>query len=161
MRARISSILVVLLCTAASTLGISNSSARRELAANRTKWASHGITDYEFQLRDENCFCMYAAYYGPIRVIVRNGKITKAIYEGERRDGYWPGRIVREKTELVATVEDLFKRAEDVINAKSKAPFSIRYDGTYGFPVVIDVRNPPKIADAQWRLVVDGFRPTK
>jgi hypothetical protein len=106
MCARISSVFALLIYTAGSTLATDIPSARRELAANRARWARHGIADYEFRLRDETCFCMYAAYYGPIRVIVRDGKIKKAIYEGERRDGYWPGRIVREKSELVATVED-------------------------------------------------------
>jgi hypothetical protein len=32
-----------------------------------------------------------------------------------------------------------------VINTKSKAPYSIRYDATYGFPTVIDVGSPPKV----------------
>ncbi len=140
---------------------IEGSQERAQLQANRAKWQRHGLTDYEFRLRDEACFCNYGPYYGPIRVIVANGTVKKAIYEGERRDGYWPGRVVRERTELVATVDDVFRRAENVITARSKAPHKIRYNSTYGFPSVIDVENPPGGFDAQWRLVVDAFIPRR
>ncbi|MFN2476961.1 MAG: DUF6174 domain-containing protein [Chthoniobacterales bacterium] len=161
MRAHASLLVLLLAAIAPSIEGSQRRVELQELQANRAKWQRHGITDYEFRQRDETCFCMYGPYYGPIRVIVAKGKVKKAIYEGERRDGYWPGRLVREKTELVATVEDVFRRADGVINARSKAPYTIRYDPTYGFPTMIDVQNPPGMADAQWRLVVDGFTPRK
>jgi hypothetical protein len=85
--------------------------------------------------------------------------VTKAIYEGEKRDGYRPGQIVGkkiyEKTDLIATVEELFARAERVVSSPD-LPHKIRYDPEYGFPTLIDVDNP-NVTDSQSRLVVDGF----
>lgn len=34
-------------------------SARVELEANRVKWRAANIHDYEFRLRDEDCFCLF------------------------------------------------------------------------------------------------------
>jgi len=104
---------------------------------------------------------MYAPYYGPLRVIVKNGKIAKAIYVGEKRDSYFPGREVHERTDLKATIDELFSRAQNVIKSSSDAPYKIRYDKNYGYPYCIDVRNPPYTADAQYRIVIDGFKPTQ
>jgi hypothetical protein len=162
---RTSLILVALasLIVAASSRA-DKSSERRELQANRAKWDQHRVTGYEFRLRDEACFCNHALGYGPFRVVVTQGKVVRAIYEGERRDGYWQGRVISkkiyEKTDLIATVEEVFARAEKIVTLADR-PHKIRYDPKYGFPMLIDVDNPPGWADAQWRLVVDGFRPTK
>jgi hypothetical protein len=143
--------------------GVDSSAERRELEANRAKWKEHAVTAYELRLRDEACFCLHALGYGPFRVVVKQGKVIRAIYEGEMRDGYWPGRVISEetyeKTNLIATVEEVFARAERVLDSPDLV-YTIRYDPKYGFPTLIDVDNP-KMSDAQWRLVVDGFRPTK
>jgi hypothetical protein len=154
-------LLLVLLASMPSIAVASRKAAEmRELEANRQKWRRHAVTTYQFRLRDETCYCLYGPYYGPIRVSVKNGKVRKAVYEGERRDGYWYGRIVREKTHLVATVEDVFTQVEQLITSGAQgAPYKIRYDRVYGFPTLVDVDNPPRMADAQWRLVVDGFKP--
>lgn len=161
MKARLRFILPVLVLVSATAFSNDKGTERRELRLNRAKWEHHGINSYEFRLRDENCYCLYGPYYGPIRVIVKNGRVRKAIYEGERRDGFWFGREVREKTDLIATVDEVFSRAEHLITSVSDRPYKIRYNSVYGFPVLIDVDNPPGWADGQWRLVVDGFRPTK
>jgi hypothetical protein len=159
----------LILIALASLLGVASSRAdksseRRELQANRAKWDQRRITGYQFRLRDEACFCLHAFGYGPFRVVVKQGKVVRAIYEGEKRDGYWPGRVISkkiyEKTDLIATVEEVFARAEKIVTSADR-PHKIRYDPEYGFPTLIDVDNPPGWADAQWRLVVDGFRPKK
>lgn len=79
----------------------------------------------------KNCFCLHALGYGPFRVTVKHGKITKAIHEGEKRDGYWPGRIVPKKTyeetSLISTIEEVFARVERVIHASDR-PHKIAYD---------------------------------
>lgn len=94
-------------------------------------------------------------------MLVKQGKVVRAIYEGEKRDGYWPGRVIPkqtyEKTALIATVEEVFARAERVLKVPDVV-YKITYDPKYGFPTLIDVDNP-KMTDAQWRLVVDRFRP--
>jgi hypothetical protein len=144
-------------------------SERRELRLNRTKWTHRGITSYDIRLHEE-CFCPPPGS-GPFRVSVRGGKLVKVVYDGQKCDGYWPGRVLSKKnfdmSDLIATVEDVFARAEKVINSPmflpssigpQRQPHKIRYDSEYGFPSLIDVENPPRIADAQWRLVVDEFR---
>jgi Family of unknown function (DUF6174) len=118
MRTRIWMTAALLSQLSAAALCSDKAAEKRQLEINRSKWASHGIKSYQFRLRDETCSCMYGPYYGPIRVIVNDGEVTKAIYEGERRDGYWFGRIVREKTELIATVDEVFARAENLIKSE-------------------------------------------
>lgn len=160
MNTRVAVILLTVALTGAA-LGNDKATEQRELRLNRAKWERHGINSYEFRLRDEDCYCLHALGYGPFRVTIKKRKVAKAIYEGEKRDGFWPGRIVPkkiyERTSLIATVEEVFSRAERVINSPDQ-PHKITYDLKYGFPTLIDVDNPPQMADAQWRLVVDGFR---
>src|SRR4051812_39541587 len=95
-------------------------SEQRELRLNRTKWEHCGITSYDIRLRDETCWCPPPGR-GPFRVSVKGGKITKVVYWGQKGGGYWPGRVVSKKeysdTELIATVEEVFARAEKVINS--------------------------------------------
>ena len=155
--------LVMLALLPAAAWGGDKAAEERDLQSNHAKWKNRNITNYELRLRDEACYCLHALGYGPFRVIVKHGKVIRATYEGERRDGYWPGRVVPkkiyEKTALIATVEEVFARAERVVNLPDLVR-EIRYDPQFGFPTLIDVDNP-KMTDAQWRLVVDGFRPTK
>jgi hypothetical protein len=139
----------------------------RELQLNRAKWEQRGISSYQILLHHE-CFCP-PPWSGPFRVTVRGRKVTKVVYEGQNADGYWPGRVVSKKhmTDLTLTIEDIFKEAEKAINSPPELssfglqhqPHKIRYHPEYGFPTLIDVENPPRVADAQWRLVVDEFRP--
>ena len=93
---------------------------------------------------------------------VRGGKVIKVVYEGQKAGGYWRGRIVSKKhtTDLTKTVEDVFAEAEKAINSTDQ-PHQIHYDSEYGFPKLIDVGNARNMADDQWKLVVDKFRPTK
>ncbi len=154
---------MALLLTLMAAAGWSSDKAgeQQELQLNRAKWDHRSITSYDIRLRDETCFCPPPSR-GPFRVNVKGGKVIKAVYEGQKGNGYWPGRVVSEKdydmNGLIATVEEIFLRAEKVINAPDQ-PHKIRYDPEYGFPTLINVDNPPRIADAQWRLVVDEFRP--
>ncbi len=164
MKTRASLIFFVL----ASVLVVASSSAAnrslelRELQANRAKWEQHRIANYELRLRDEACYCLHALGYGPFHVTVKQGRVSGAVYEGERRDGYWPGRMISQsaydQTNLIATIDEVFARAEKVISSSGHAPHTIHYDPEYGFPTLIDVDNPPNMEDAQWRLVVDRFR---
>jgi hypothetical protein len=149
---------IPLLLLALSVQAADRDSELARLEANRAKWVEHGIDDYWVRLRDEACWCLYGPYYGPIRLLVRNGKIRKAIYHGERRDGYWPGRSVEVETALKATIEEVFENAKRVILTVPEGAYRIEYDKQFGFPMVIDV-DRPDWEDEQWRLVVDGFKP--
>ena len=131
--------------------------AMAEFAVNRARWNAADIHDYEFRLRDETCWCQFGPAYGPIRNVVRSGLIQQAIYEGERRDGYWRGRRVQVDVQTKATIEDVFARAALAIEMAPEGALRVAYDSTYGFPVLIDF-DDPAWEDEQWRLVADGFR---
>jgi Family of unknown function (DUF6174) len=102
-------------------------------------------------------------------VSVRHGKVEKVVYEGQKAGGYWPGRVVSKNhmADLTLTIEDVFKQAEKAINlpprlssfGPQQQPHKICYHPQYGFPTLVDVENLPHVADAQWMIVVDEFRP--
>jgi hypothetical protein len=156
-RARHSLIVLVLALAVVPALALDKSDALAEFATNRAKWNAANIQDYEFRLRDKACWCQFGPAYGPIRNIVRSGRIQRAIYEGERRDGYWPGRKVHINVQTKATMEDVFARAARLIQKAPEGTFRVEYDSTYGFPILIDF-DDPKWEDEQWRLVIDGFK---
>jgi len=139
---------------------LDKTSEQRELQLNRVKWTLRGITSYEIRLHEE-CFCP-PPWSGPFRVSVRGGKVINVVYDGQSADGYWPGRVVSKKhrTDLTLTIEDVFVRAEKAINLTDQR-HKIQYDPEYGFPKLIDVDNPHRMADAQWKVVVDDFHPNK
>jgi hypothetical protein len=132
--------------------------ARLALEANRAKWSAANIHDYEFRLRDEDCYCLFGPEYGPIRNVVRADKLQLAIYEGERRDGYWRGRKVRIEVRTRATINELFARVDRLIETSPEGSFRILYDASYGFPTLVEFDDPDS-DDEQSRLVADGFKP--
>jgi len=141
-------------------MGQGRESAKAELAEAKTRWVSSGITSYEIRFRDESCFCLYGPYYGPIRNVVRSGKLKASYYEGVKRDGYRFGRKVRIVTALRATVEDVFLRVDRLVDTAPDGTYQVKYDPTYGFPVDINFDDPAR-DDEQWHLVTDGFKPLK
>lgn len=159
--ARISNLfLLMLLAVAWPASGADRHAAEAELAAARARWASAGVQSYEIRLRDEACYCLFGPYYGPIRNVVQAGTLKASYYEGERRDGYWPGRKVRIATQLRATVEEVFARVERLVAEAPQGTYRVEYEPTYGFPVVVEF-DDPAWEDEQWRLVVDGFTPLR
>jgi hypothetical protein len=136
---------------------LDNARALEDFTANRAKWNVANIHDYEVQIRDGTCWCLFGPAYGPIRNFVRSGLIVKAMYEGERRNGYWPGRTVHIDVQTKATIEDVFARAALLLQGAPAGTFKIEYDPTYGFPVLIDF-DDPQSEDEQWRLTLDGFK---
>jgi hypothetical protein len=130
---------------------------RLEIA--RQQWTAFGISDYEITVADENCFCLYGPYYGPNRVTVRDGKISRVIYRGERRDGFRRGdNLTREKA-LKHTLDEVFDRLERTIrHMTANTILTVEYDSEYGFPTLIDF-DRPDWEDEQRRLVVSDFRP--
>jgi len=130
---------------------------RAELEANRAKWSAANIHDYEFRLRDEDCFCLFGPAYGPIRNVIRADKLQESIYEGERRDGYWRGRKVRIGVQTRATINEVFARVERLIETAAEGSFRVLYDASYGFPTLVEF-DDPDMEDEQSRLVADGFK---
>ncbi len=129
-----------------------------DLQKNEAKWASHRISDYEVTLRNENCYCLYGPYYGPVRVFVKGGRISKVIYLGEARDGFKPGNRLRGKAAYLAkTIDGLFEDVRFMTErASDKTSLNISYDDTFGFPVLIDF-DRSDLSDVQSRIVVTDF----
>src|SRR4051812_26236923 len=119
MLARAFIVIVGLALTCVGASGKDRAREQHELEGNRAKWEHHRITNYEIRLRDDRCACWHALGYGPIRVVIKQGSVQKAIYEGEMRDGYWAGRAISKSkyrdAHLIATVEQLFQKAQRVI----------------------------------------------
>ena len=133
----------------------------QQLEANRAKWAAHRISNYKITLQDTDCYCLYGPYYGPIRITVRHGKIKRAIYLGEPRDGYRPGDSVTISTRLRSTIDELFDDLEHTIRyATENTDLKVDYDGEYGFPTLISY-DRPDWEDEQSRLVVSDFKPAR
>lgn len=129
---------------------------RLEIA--RQQWASLGVDDYEFTIADENCFCLYGPYYGPNRVIVRDGTISRVIYRGNRRDGFRRGDSLTREEALKYTVDDVFDRLEQTVREMiGNTTLVVEYHSEFGFPILIDF-DRPDWEDEQSRLVLSDFR---
>lgn len=136
-------IVLALSCNVALAQVDDRAAQLRELDMQEAKWRAHAIADYTVTVEESACYCLYGPYYGPLRLLVRNGKVRKATYFGEVRDGYKPGDLVREDSQLKKTIDELFADLRRV--ASERAPGTtliVEYDPTYGFPVLIDHRNP-------------------
>lgn len=128
-----------------------------ELEVNRVKWQSLSLSSYDIVLEDDSCYCLHALGYGPIENHVSKGKITVSIYLGETRDGYRIGDIVREKSHLIATVEELFAEVEELIENAPINSYRVIYDREYGFPSIIEYDDPAWL-DEQFRTRVVDFK---
>jgi hypothetical protein len=131
----------------------------RQLDAHEATWRAHAINDYTVTVEESACYCLYGPYYGPLRLLVRNGKLRKATYFGEVRDGYRPGDLVREDSGLKRTIDEIFADLRRMVAARRPdTTLLVEYDPTYGFPVLIDVRNTA-ISDGDSKLTVTDFSP--
>jgi hypothetical protein len=132
-----------------------------ELDKNRDKWGAQGISSYKVTLEEQWCYCLFGPYYGPVRIIVKNGRIRRATYLGEARDGYFPGDILHIETPLRRTIDEIFEVLESTIRrASSEAIIRVEYDSELGFPSIIEYDNPHWHHDES-RLVVTNFRARK
>lgn len=112
-------------------LTLSACGTKSELAKNREKWTSAGVSHYRFELTI-SCFCPFAEIM-PIRVEVQDGKIVSLRdVNGKAIEGEF-----RQYIEEAATVEGLFALAEDTLSNADQA--EVTYDAQYGFPASIVV----------------------
>lgn len=129
-----------------------------KLVIARQLWTSLGIDNYEITIADENCFCFYGPYYGPNRVIVRDGRVSRVVYRGERRDGFRRGDSLTREKALKYTVDEIFDRLERTIQQMTgNTMLQVEYHPEYGFATLIDF-DRPDWEDEQSRLVVSNFR---
>jgi|GEM_PF-6505739 len=152
-------ILLAVTCNVATAQVHDRSAELRELDAQQAIWHEHAIDDYTVTVEESACYCLYGPYYGPLRLLVRNDRLRKARYFGEVRDGYWPGDEVREASNLKRTIDEIFADLRRVISERAPgATLIVNYDSTYGFPVLIDYRNP-NVDHGDSKLTLTGFSP--
>jgi hypothetical protein len=152
-------ILMGLYCNVAFAQVEDRAAQLRELDAHETIWRAQGIDDYTVTVKESACYCLYGPYYGPLRLLVRNGKLRKATYLGEVRDGYRPGDLVREDSALKRTIDEIFTDLRRTASERGPGTtLIVNYDPTYGFPVLIDARNP-EFSHGDSKLTLTGFSP--
>ncbi len=129
----------------------------KTLQANKTKWVQFEAKQYHFKARNENCYCLFGPYYGPVEVFVNNEQVQNVIYRGEKRDGYQAGDRVKIDTQLKFTIDELFYRVENLIkNATENTLLTLEYDPVFGFPSLIDY-DRTDWEDNQSRMVISDF----
>ncbi len=130
-----------------------------ELYRNLEKWKSAELVSYSFTAENENCFCFFAQYYGPVETFVNDRKVSKVVYLGKARDGYKPGDEITSPTSLGQTILAFFKYTEEHIEkATGNALIEVTYDPTFGFPTLIKF-DRPDYADDQSSVVIYDFKP--
>ena len=55
----------------------------QQLHEAQEKWRNHGPEDYTFTISN-SCFCLDPPAVGPLRLTIKNGKIRRATYIGDR-----------------------------------------------------------------------------
>ena len=156
---RLVTILLAISCNVAFAQVEDRAAQLRELDAQEAKWRAHAIEDYTVTVEESACYCLYGPYYGPLRLLVRNGKLRKATYFGEVRDGYRRGDLVREDSALKRTIDELFVDLRRVASERDPgSTLIVEYEPTYGFPELIDVRNP-EFSHGDTKLTLTKFSP--
>lgn len=98
----------------------------------------------------------------PIKITVANGKVVSAITEDLNATGNTdaiPTAMIN-ATDRALTVDQLFSKIQDAINAKS-AKINVKYNSKWGFPTSIFVDADTRIADEEIALKATEFSPTK
>ena len=156
---RLAFILLALSCNFAFAQVEDRAAQLRKLDAQEAIWRAHAVDDYTVTVEESACYCLYGPYYGPLRLLVRNGKLRKATYFGEVRDGYRPGDLVREDSALKRTIDEIFADLRRVASERGPGTtLIVEYEPTYGFPVLIDARNP-EFPHGDSKLTLTGFSP--
>lgn len=112
-----------------------------ELAQARSKWESQHIEDYSYVISNA-CACQDPTHTGPMRITVREGKLRRAVYLGQRKEGYAPGQAVRRRTPLRVSVSGLFETIEKRLKSGNPAHFKIKYDDKLGYPLKFEYDDP-------------------
>lgn len=131
-------------------LTLSACGAKSDLAKNREKWVSSGVSHYRFELTI-SCFCPFMDII-PVTVEVKDGKIvsmTDASGQPLREE-------FRASFEQAATVEGLFAIAEE--NLTNADQVEITYDAKYGFPASIVVDRIKLAVDDEISYHVSAFK---
>lgn len=127
-----------------------------ELAQARSKWELQRIEDYSFAISN-TCSCPTPVHKGPLRIIVREGRVRRAVYLGERKDGYSPGQAVRGRTPLRLSIHGLFEMIERRLKTGNPAHFKIKYDDKLGHPLKFEY-DDPALKGEETRIEVKDYK---
>lgn len=131
-------------------LTLSACGAKSDLAKNRDKWTSAGVSHYSFELTI-SCFCPFFEV-NPVTVEVKDGKIVSMTDAS--------GQPLKEEFaqtfEEAATVEGLFAIAEE--NIANADEVEVTYDAQYGFPASIVVDRIKLAVDDEISYHVEAFQ---
>lgn len=131
-------------------LTLSACGAKSDLAKNREKWTSSGVSHYRFELTI-SCFCPFFEV-NPVTVEVKDRKIVSMTDAS--------GQPLREEFIQTfgeaATVEGLFAIAEE--NIANADEVEVTYDAQYGFPASIIVDRIKMAMDDEISYYVGAFQ---
>jgi Family of unknown function (DUF6174) len=124
-----------------------------DVLANRRRWQSLRITDYQVQFRTI-CFCTTETT-APVILQVRGGAITSATRVADGAavpPSAWTGRYY--------TVDQVF---DLIVKAKAQGAFQVRvtYDALLGYPTGVFIDYRAELADEEQRLVLAGLTPAR
>jgi hypothetical protein len=105
-----------------------------ELAATKAQWESQRIKNYSFVISNA-CPCP-VPQTGPLYIVVANGKLKRAVYLGEPRDGFSRGQSIRRRSPIRVTMDGLFEMIEKRL--KITPATKIKYDDKLGYPVLFE-----------------------
>lgn len=127
-----------------------------ELAQARAKWESRRVEDYSFVISNA-CVCPNPVHAGPLRITVREGKLRRAVYLGQRKEGYAPGQAVRGRTPLRVSIHGLFEMIEQRLKSGNPDHFKIKYDDKLGHPLKFEY-DDPALKGEETRIELKEFR---
>lgn len=120
---------------------VAQSPLMEDLARAKSKWESRRFENYSFVISN-SCSCPDPLHRGPLRIVVEEGSLRRAVYLGESRDGYTSGQSVRKRGPLRVTMPGLFKFIEQQLKRGNAAEFKIKYDDKTGHPLRFEYDDP-------------------
>ena len=129
--------------------GIFGTSLNDELADARARWESYLVEIYEIDFQRSLCECLPESTT-PVRIRVNQNSVVSAVRlsDGEQ--------LPDEQLDLYLTVEQLFDRIEDVVDAD---PFrlEVEYDDVHGFPLFVSWDEDSAMADDEIEFTMDNL----
>lgn len=127
-----------------------------ELAQAKSQWESQRIEDYSFVISNA-CACPNPVHTGPMQITVREGKLRRAVYLGQRKEGYAPGQAVRRRTPLRVSISGLFETIEKRLKSGDSGHFKIKYDDKLGYPLKFEY-DDPALKGEESKIELKDFR---
>jgi len=122
---------------------------QKELDAAIALWWNQGTADYNYYYQ-RSCLCMMD-YTRRMLVEVRNSTVTGGYFADDGTEA--PADMV---DGWLQTVDDLFTTIQSAIDRQSYST-QVTYNGTFGYPMDINIDYNPMIADEELYVTTDGL----